>query len=306
MAVEDKNFDIDRFTKDFDFKGVREWTVAGTPAPNGFTLEWEFVFEDKHAVLAANANPALESKLSERHRILLGKSKSILQNLIHPFMNDYDIEAAIHDYFCNTYRFDSATAKMKKITDDTPFTAYGAMVNGLAVCQGLTEAASILLSMAGVENMYAESETHMWLLVKLGGGWYHMDITWDLCDTEQIGWAQHNYLNLTDAQMTRYSEHKILKSLKLPKADATHYHHLSWYGFVAQNATDIKTLVEKAWEAGMPCISIWITNHRSKKYDWERDLAFINGLTGSKGTVEKFTYVPPGRDRDTLTIVFNR
>lgn len=69
-------------------------------------------------------------------------------------------------------------------------TAYGALVNGIAVCQGYAMAYMYLLDRLGIENYYCSSEdlNHAWNIVYVDGVAYHVDVTWD-----DIGWS--NYVN---------------------------------------------------------------------------------------------------------------
>jgi len=61
-------------------------------------------------------------------------------------------------------------------------TAYGALANGKAVCQGYSLAYKLLLRRAGVPVVYVGSDSmqHAWNMVQMeNNGWYHVDVTWD-------------------------------------------------------------------------------------------------------------------------------
>lgn len=61
-------------------------------------------------------------------------------------------------------------------------TAYGALANGKAVCQGYSFAYKLLLRRAGVPAVYVGSDSmqHAWNMVQMeNNGWYHVDVTWD-------------------------------------------------------------------------------------------------------------------------------
>jgi hypothetical protein len=62
-------------------------------------------------------------------------------------------------------------------------TAYGSLVDGLAVCDGYAKAYSHLLRLAGIESRLISGEgrgqLHAWNLIHLGGNWYHADPTWN-------------------------------------------------------------------------------------------------------------------------------
>jgi hypothetical protein len=61
-------------------------------------------------------------------------------------------------------------------------TAYGAIVGGHSICQGYSRGFMALCQKANLWCEYAEGEfsgtSHMWNLVKLDTGTYHIDITW--------------------------------------------------------------------------------------------------------------------------------
>ncbi|MBE6847094.1 MAG: hypothetical protein E7503_03040 [Ruminococcus sp.] len=70
--------------------------------------------------------------------------------------------------------------------------AYGALINGNAVCEGYAEAYQLLMDIAGIECLYVEgdaSERHGWNMIRLEDGYYHVDATWD--DPVAEGGAQH-------------------------------------------------------------------------------------------------------------------
>ncbi len=62
-------------------------------------------------------------------------------------------------------------------------TAYGSIVSGYSICQGYSIGFMTLCRKAGlwcvtVSGMAGENEGHMWNMVKLDTGDYHVDITW--------------------------------------------------------------------------------------------------------------------------------
>ena len=89
-------------------------------------------------------------------------------------MDDYQKLKYFHDYLvlnCDTDQ-----------NDEYADTIYGALVRKKALCEGYAKAFSYLCNLAGIENIIITGEAsvpHMWNMVKLGGNWYHVDITWD-------------------------------------------------------------------------------------------------------------------------------
>lgn len=108
--------------------------------------------------------------------------------------SDYDKALILHDRLAERVVYRSTSNDQ---------TAYGAIVEGEAVCAGYARAYHYLLAKAGI---YAwsiqgksinpttnQSEGHRWNMVKLDGKWYYSDVTWD----DQGELIYHNYFNRT-------------------------------------------------------------------------------------------------------------
>ena len=109
-------------------------------------------------------------------------------------MNDYQKIKAIYDYMTKNITYDYAN-----LNDDSyrlKYTAYAAMINKTAVCQGY---AVLLYRMAlecGVDARVitgiGNGGAHGWNIVKLGNYYYNVDSTWD------AGYPNYSYFLKTD------------------------------------------------------------------------------------------------------------
>lgn len=133
------------------------------------------------------------------------KANDIIAGVIKPEMSDYEKELAIHDYIVNHCRYDTANVEADTIPPES-FSAYGALVNGVAVCEGYAEAMKLLLDKAGVPTMivigYSQGVGHAWNLVKIQNSYYQVDATWDdpvMNDGTDV--LTYTYFNLTDEEM---------------------------------------------------------------------------------------------------------
>lgn len=92
----------------------------------------------------------------------------------------YDKVKAIHDYVCRlaTYSYDG----------DYVYTAYGALIDRKAVCEGYAEAFKLLCDANGIDCVLISGtadngnivENHLWNYVRMDDGyWYAVDTTWD-------------------------------------------------------------------------------------------------------------------------------
>ncbi len=141
----------------------------------------------------------------------------------------------------------------------SPFSAYGAIVEGIATCQGYADAMHLLLTRAGFETAYATGEgndvtvKHKWNYVKCEDGhWYVIDPTWDdpqnKDDPDYIG---YDYLLISDEMLLR-DHAKKYDSIYYdpPVADSMDMNFHKMVGYYAENtdqAYDI--LLEQAIEA---------------------------------------------------------
>ena len=84
----------------------------------------------------------------------------------------------IHDYIINNTKYDSNKSDNKNALYDSD-TAYGALIQGYALCGGYSDAMAIILDKLGIKNFKIASDNHIWNAVELDNNWYHLDLTWD-------------------------------------------------------------------------------------------------------------------------------
>ena len=124
-------------------------------------------------------------------------------------MSDLEKALVLHDYIAVNcaYNWKIATQGSSQDDDDRLFSAYGALVDGDAVCQGYALAYQLLLSRAGVTSRIVSGVNHMWNMVQLNGAWYHVDVTWDDPVPDMAGTASHSYFLVTDDQIRDSGSH---------------------------------------------------------------------------------------------------
>ena len=90
-------------------------------------------------------------------------------------MDDYHKIKTIHDYIVNNTAYkDDGTNQCHS--------AYSALIQGYAVCQGYAGLFQRLCKEVGIETRYITGyagEAHAWNIVKLDNQWYNVDVTWD-------------------------------------------------------------------------------------------------------------------------------
>ena len=114
---------------------------------------------------------------------------------------DYEKICGIYDYICAniTYDYDNLNDDSYKLKH----TAYAALMDKTAVCQGYAVLFYRLALELGVDNRLIAGGNHAWNIVALGSQYYNVDSTWD------AGLSNYNYFlkgsrNFTDH--TAYAE----------------------------------------------------------------------------------------------------
>lgn len=129
-------------------------------------------------------------------------------------MKSFDLKGkSNYEKISTIYSYVAASVTYPDSTDDLPreyFTAYGALVNNAAVCQGYALLLYRLLSEADVPCRLipgtANGGNHAWNIAEAGGKFYCLDVTWD----STLGAASKPYYLMRgtgdfDSLLTKYT-----------------------------------------------------------------------------------------------------
>ncbi len=132
-------------------------------------------------------------------------------------MSEYMLVKSIHDYLIDKTKYS------QNESDPMVYYAYGPLMKGRGTCEGYAEAARLLFTAVGIESLFISgtvenNSPHAWNIIKIGGNYYHIDITWD--DPIVTGGGDvknYDYFNITDAEIA--ADH--VWSGNYPKCTAT-------------------------------------------------------------------------------------
>lgn len=135
-------------------------------------------------------------------------SISFFINKIPAGLSEFERELEIHDLLLNTCVYNDSVSSTSE--DWVPFSIYGALVSGSAVCEGYSKAMQYLLSIFGIEcntiSGNGNGNLHQWNVVKIDGEWYHLDATWNDTTDNNI---YYDYFNVSDPVISY--DHQIAK-----------------------------------------------------------------------------------------------
>ena len=175
---------------------------------NYYTIETK---GDSHTIHIKATVPLLFSYEDYHQKMLLSyqKAQSIIDQM-PASDNTYDVVKYLHDYLATHVRYDD------DLSNDDADTAYGALIDGKARCEGYTNSFSILLNLANIENakvLYLGNDVdseigHIWNLVKIDNDYYHVDITNDsfsLIDDVPDDYVSYAYFLISTEDILRSS-----------------------------------------------------------------------------------------------------
>jgi len=181
------------------------------------------------------------------------------------YPNLFERELFVHDYLVNNtvYLVDNA---------DTG-TAYGALINNKARCEGYARAFQLLMLRLGIPAYSvigtAENERHMWNAVELYGKNYFVDVTFDDNSSEntltsftesEIG---HSCFNIPNEVLTKThsisgsgsrDKYGAYQNLILPECSSYEFNYYRIRGLTAENSEQFKYLLEKNASQKRVCV----------------------------------------------------
>ncbi|MBE6824806.1 MAG: hypothetical protein E7513_05615 [Ruminococcaceae bacterium] len=174
--------------------------------PQVFWLSTTFgylISEDQNYTAVQLYSRVSPKEVQQQASELKAKVDDFYKNL-EKSLTPYQLELYIHDYILDNCVYDDSIGLDDVITVEKAksFDAYGALVEGVAVCEGYSRAFQLLCHGVGIRciNLIGESqnELHMWSCVVLDGDWYYVDTTWD----DNLDKAfRYDYFNINEEQL---------------------------------------------------------------------------------------------------------
>ncbi len=137
-------------------------------------------------------------------------AKNVLRDNITNDMTDIDKLHAIYDYLTENVMYAQDILDIYASYPSNPLLSFynafymeGVFVDGLAVCDGISKAFTLLARMEGIETVQISGTSrrvgHAWNKVKLGNDWYVVDATWGNMTTETTSeYTKHEYFLVND------------------------------------------------------------------------------------------------------------
>ena len=229
------------------------WTYAGWSGSYSLEsddegLHYVFVYDCKYYTTAAQ-----EAELSE-------KIDSVLQSLdINDESSDYDVICAVYDYICANVSYDYDNLNDSEYL--LKYTAYAAMINKTAVCQGYSALMYRMLQQKNIDCRLIPGSNHAWNIVAIDGVYYNADSTWD-AGKDPKNYAYFLCGDSDFAEHTRYSEYSTEEFYRLYPMAETKYVVCPSHSYGAWVTTKAPTCTESGIET-RTCAKCGVSENRA-------------------------------------------
>lgn len=212
------------------------------------------------------------SQLTPEERLVYDAAGTIIENLVSEEADSFETARVLHDFLVHLIDYDDNHAN-----NPNAFNVYGALLDGLAVCQGYAHAYKLLLTMTGIESMLVTgiaenaegSEKHAWNLVNYGNDeWYHVDVTWN----DQERKDSHRYFNISDSVIS--ASHDWNREM-YPAANSMRLNFFHHSGIYAESLERLEAVFESMYSESRRGYEILCGFEVSTD-----DLSFLFRLTG--------------------------
>lgn len=171
---------------------------------------------DRYVVGYTRASPEIAEYIQLEYRMPVERQAHLVRQARAladgAYGDEFQREWYLHDLLCGHVTYD--------LTADHRHNAWGALMEGRAVCDGYAKAMTLLARISylqcGVIHGQALADgapgDHAWNIIKISGAHTLLDVTFN--DQDQAGMISYAYFNLTDTQMN--ADHMPENAAALP------------------------------------------------------------------------------------------
>ncbi len=176
------------------------------------------------------------------------ESNEIINSVISYKMSEAQKVLAIHNYLSKNVQYNS-TIRFSKFSNEL-HTAYGAIVNKIAVCEGIACAFAHLLHLCGIGCSIVNGNTdktgaegHSWNIVNIDNNYFHVDVTWDIETNGGSDGICFDYFGLTDSDLSSRRWKKFY-----PACNFSNYNYFRLSNSVANNDIQLCEIANRQFQ----------------------------------------------------------
>lgn len=177
-------------------------------------------------ITATAGNKRYTCKVTVYGKTVKKRVNQIIKSEIQKGMSNYEKVKAVHNWMIRNIKYDYYRL-LRGYIPPISHTAKGALIKKVAVCDGYAYAFQMVMNKLKIPCRFVVGRSgnvgHGWNMVKLGGKWYHVDVTFDdpiVNESNQNTVPYYNYFLKSSSVMKK--THSWVKS-KYPKCTSKKY-----------------------------------------------------------------------------------
>lgn len=267
-----------------------------------FWVDIKYNFIDYGDSIEFMPNYRMKSEQARKMSGVLNKRIEKIVKSAENLITDYEKELYFHDYVCGV------TVYTEETFGNMGDTAYSALINGEAICEGYSRAMQLLLDRAGIKNYLVVGdgktenriESHMWNIVEIDGKKYHLDVTWN--DTGAENRVGYLYFNVNDEFISRDHFNLVPANNNCTEFYANYFVMNNLFVESFKDFDELVSPAAKALNTGDNTVEIlfndeyelrkaieWIENNNYQFFDFVGDVVELSGRDLQKDEVEYYT-----------------
>ncbi|MBP5590568.1 hypothetical protein J6Y50_01750 [bacterium] len=235
----------------------KEIVLPNSSSKNFFDI-YDNLEDDNPLIFFVKTISGTDSKIYPEYRFNAKQTIEIISEILVKFkpftdtlknMSDVQKEQKIHDYFCSNIIYDDKCYEFHKqgiynrIKSSSQ--CVGPLLYGKGLCIGIAKAVKLLLDIVRVKSIVVKSDSHAWNIVYIDGIPYHLDVTFDICNSTS-NMIRYDYFNLSDEDIS--VDHELLNS-KAPHCNVSNDYYIN-NGMFMRRQEDFRKYLRKSLESG--------------------------------------------------------
>lgn len=280
-----RNFDAEEYElsqlKSYNVSTTAKGNVDGSRA----RITYSFEYNPNYKMLRVMANEKLYNKLDLEEKQVYSAVKKTTADIIKDCSTDYDKELAIHNYITDSYKYGPTGSDVPR----RAHTIVGIVMDKEGICEAYANLFYMMCKMANLDVQFvtgtANGIGHMWVMINLGGDYYHVDVTSDDPAPDVAYRERYDYFNVTDEYISKTHE---WEKDDFPQCTADKYNYHVYNDYIVSSAEELEQTINDNLNMGKTAFTFrtmdFIINSPEEIKQYTKNRGFYSiAVTGEYG-----------------------